>query len=135
MQYPEPLIRRLVHVGAARVHAVRTDGRVVAVLLTLVGEAHWMCWLAAQTEEGRRIAASYVAYDAVFAEALAAGISFVNLGASVAAGAEFKGHLGAVEAGMREWTRETALAATTRRLRAAAVASLAVVRRAGGRRQ
>lgn len=95
MTFPEPLLRRLVAVGAARIHAVRTDERPVSVLLTLVGRSHWMCWLAAQTAEGRRMAASYLAYDALFAAAKAAGGPYVNLGASVGDGAEFKHHLGA----------------------------------------
>jgi hypothetical protein len=133
MQYPELLIRRLVGVGAARVDAVRVDGLVVAALLTLLGGGHWMCWLAAQTDAGRQIAASYLAYDAVFADALAAGIPFVNLGASVGGGAEFKRHLGAVEVGMYEWTKESASLFVARRLRATGVPLPAVARRAGVR--
>jgi Acetyltransferase (GNAT) domain len=105
--YPEALVRRLVSVGSARVHVVRRGDQIDAVLLTLIGGSHWMCWLAAQTDDGRRIAASYLAYDAVFNEALRAGVPAVNLGASTAGGAEFKRHLGAIEADMREWTRRS----------------------------
>jgi hypothetical protein len=73
-----------------------------------------MCWLAGQSEEGRSIAASYLAYDAVLSEAQTAGITAVNLGASVGGGAEFKRHLGATAVSMREWKHETAPAAAVR---------------------
>jgi len=128
MTFPEPLLRRLVAVGAARIHAVRTDERPVSVLLTLVGRSHWMCWLAAQTAEGRRMAASYLAYDALFAEAKAAGVPYVNLGASVGDGAEFKHHLGAVEMPMFEWSRATVSGAAGQRF----VRALASVRQSVG---
>jgi hypothetical protein len=107
-RYPEALIRLLIEREVARVHAVYLQDRVVAVLLTLVRGSHWMCWLAGQTDEGRGVAASYLAYDAVFAEAHAAGVSCVNLGASIGGGAEFKQHLGASPCPMRVWTAETA---------------------------
>jgi hypothetical protein len=105
--YPEALVKRLAAVGIARIHVVRRNGQIDAVLLTLLGSSHWMCWLAAQTDHGRRIAASYLEYDAVFEEAHDAGVTVVNLGASTAGGAEFKRHLGAVEAEMREWTKRS----------------------------
>ncbi len=123
MQYPESLVHRLVDEAVARVHSVRLGGRVVASVLTLVSGSHWMCWLAAQSEEGRAIAASYLAYDAVLTEARAAGITAVNLGASVGGGAEFKRHLGAREVWMREWRHETVPAAAVR-MTHSAVASL-----------
>jgi hypothetical protein len=71
-----------------------------------------MCWLAAQTDEGRACSASYLAYDTVLSEALAAGITAVNLGASV-------GHLGAKEVWMREWRHETTAATVARVARGA----------------
>jgi hypothetical protein len=104
MSYPELLVRRLIEDETARVHVVNLGESVVAVLLTLVTGSHWTCWLAAQTQEARSIAASYLAYDALLEEAHAAGITVVNLGASVGGGAEFKRHLGANEVPMREWT-------------------------------
>lgn len=106
-RYPEALIRSLVVRDDAVVHAVKLHNEVLAVLLTLVRGSHWMCWLAAQTEEGRRIAASYLAYDAVFREAFALNVPFVNLGASAGGGSEFKHHLGAVEIPMRRFRRTT----------------------------
>jgi hypothetical protein len=121
MQYPESLVHQLVDNGVARVHSVRLGERVVASLLTLVSDSHWTCWLAGQTDEGRSIAASYLAYDAVFTEARAAGITAVNLGASVGGGAEFKRHLGATEVCMREWKHETAPAAVVRMTYKAAI--------------
>jgi GNAT acetyltransferase-like protein len=112
--YPEFLVRRLVDNAVARVHSVRLGGKIVASLLTLVSGSHWMCWLAGQNKEGRSIAASYLAYDAVLKEAQASGVAAVNLGASVGGGSEFKHHLGATEVWMREWNHETVAAAVTR---------------------
>jgi hypothetical protein len=112
--YPEGLIRRLVGAGVARVHVVRLGDRVVASLLTLISDSHWMCWLAGQTSDGRSIAASYLAYDALIREAEDAGVPAVNLGASVGRGAEFKRHLGAEDVEMFEWRRESARARATR---------------------
>jgi len=112
--YPEGLIRRLVGTGVARVYAVRLGDRVVASLLTLISDSHWMCWLAGQTSEGRSIAASYLAYDALLREAQDAGVPAVNLGASVGGGAEFKRHLGAGDVEMFEWRRESVRARATR---------------------
>jgi hypothetical protein len=114
IRYPESLVRGLVENGVAFVHSVRVADRVVASLLTLKSHSHWMCWLAGQSEEGRSISASYLAYDAVLTEAHAAGIGAVNLGASAAGGAEFKRHLGATDACMREWRHETLRAAAAR---------------------
>jgi hypothetical protein len=114
MRYPEPLVRRLLQTGVARVHAVSVGGRIVASLLTLVNGSHWMCWLAGQTDEGRAIAASYRAYDALLDEAHAAGVAVVNLGVSVGGGVEFKQHLGAQEVEMRELLNENLSATATR---------------------
>jgi hypothetical protein len=114
MRYPESLVRELVDKAVARVHSVRMGEHVVASLLTLVKGSHWMCWLAGQSEEGRSVAASYLAYDAVLTEARAAGITAVNLGASVGGGAEFKRHLGATDVCIREWKHETVPAAAIR---------------------
>lgn len=112
--YPEGLIRRLVDAGVARVHVVQLGNRVVASLLTLISDSHWMCWLAGQTSEGRSIAASYLAYDALLREAQDAGVPAVNLGASVGGGAEFKRRLGAEDVEMFEWRRESVGARATR---------------------
>ena len=73
--------------------------------MTLTSGSHWMCWLAAQNEAGRTISASYLAYQAVFAEARAQGVSAVNLGASApgSGGKEFKKRLGAVEVPIVAW--------------------------------
>lgn len=129
MRYPESLLRNLVIDDVARVHAVQVDGRVVAALLTLVRGSHWMCWLAAQSEEGRSISASYLAYDALFAEAQAAGVAMVNLGASVSGGAEFKRRLGATDVFIREWKHETVSAAALRITHGASASVSRAVRR------
>jgi hypothetical protein len=100
-RYPERLVELLAARGAATFHHVELNGEVVSSLFTLVDGSHWMCWLAAQSERGRSVAASYVAYDALF-EAARTSVELVNLGASApgSGGAEFKSHLGAVEVPM-----------------------------------
>jgi hypothetical protein len=131
--YPAALVHRLIAVGSARAHVVRIGEGAVASLLTLVGGSHWMCWLAGQSDEGRSVAASYLAYDAVLAEARQAGVGAVNLGASFGGGAEFKHHLGATELGMHEWTNETVPVAVARLARSVAAAAVARARAAHAR--
>jgi CelD/BcsL family acetyltransferase involved in cellulose biosynthesis len=101
-QYPVELISRLLEVGVVKIHEVSVRQTVVASLVTLAAGGHWMCWLAAQSTEGREISASYLAYDALFSSATERGVPFVNLGTSVAGGRDFKHHLGAVEMNMSE---------------------------------
>jgi hypothetical protein len=100
-RYPEGLIELLAAGGAGIFHNVELNGEVVSSLFTLVDGTHWMCWLAAQNERGRSVAASYLAYDSLFDEARTS-VDLVNLGASApgSGGAEFKSHLGAVEVPM-----------------------------------
>jgi Acetyltransferase (GNAT) domain len=131
-RYPVGLVRRLIERRIGRVHAVRLDGRPVSVLLTLVQGGHWMCWLAGQTPEGRAVSASYLAYDALFTEAHAAGTPFVNLGASSGSGSEFKQHLGATDCPMRVWTAETATGRVRRRAGDGGAIARSVTRRGRG---
>jgi hypothetical protein len=102
MRYPEELLSRLVSDGIARLDLVFLESRSISGMLTVIGKSHWMCWLAAQNAVGRDLAASYLLYDAVLSDACAAGVGFVNLGASVGGGAQFKHHLGARESPMYE---------------------------------
>jgi hypothetical protein len=105
MRYPAALILELGRGGVARFDEVLLGGRVVSALLTLRGKDHWMCWLAAQADEGREVAASYLAYDRVFSDA-SGEVRWVNLGASApgTGGAEFKRRLGAVERPICHWS-------------------------------
>lgn len=118
-RYPHELIRALGSKGLAAFHEVALEGSVVASLMTITGGSHWMCWLAAQNEAGRAVAASYLAYQAVFAEARAEGVPAVNLGASApgSGGMEFKKRLGAVEVPIVAWR----ISGTWARLRRIAV--------------
>jgi hypothetical protein len=102
--YPEALIRALAAAEVARFDDVVRDGDVVASMLTVLGRDHWMCWLAAQSDAGREVAASYLAYDSVFREARGA-VPCVNLGASApgTGGGEFKRRLGADERPIYQW--------------------------------
>jgi hypothetical protein len=124
-RYPEPLIRLLAEKGAGVFHHVALDGEVVSSMFTLVDGTHWMCWLAAQNDRGRKIAASYLAYDAVLEEA-SLSVELVNLGANApgSGGAEFKAHLGAIEVptvgssdSIAGWTVAQSTAARLRRFR------------------
>jgi hypothetical protein len=104
MRYPAALVRELGRAGVARFDEVTWQGEVVAAMLTLKARDHWMCWLAAQSDEGRSVAASYLAYDNVLRDAHDA-VPLVNLGLSApgTGGAEFKRRLGAVERPMYQW--------------------------------
>ncbi|MEP6953451.1 MAG: GNAT family N-acetyltransferase [Solirubrobacteraceae bacterium] len=98
MRYPEALIIELGQVGVARFDEVLLGGQMVAGLMTLKAEDHWMCWLAAQSGPGREISASYLAYDRLLTDARAE-VPCVNLGASApgTGGGDFKRRLGAHE--------------------------------------
>jgi hypothetical protein len=104
VRYPDALIARIASTGAGTFHHVEIGGEVVSSMFTLVEGTHWMCWLAAQNEEGRAVSASYAAYDAVFEDAQSA-VDLVNLGASApgSGGRQFKGYLGAREVPMVSW--------------------------------
>jgi hypothetical protein len=56
--------------------------QVVSVAVALAGDTHWMYWLAAQSEQGRELETGYLAVEALFTAAVAAGVTSVNLGAS-----------------------------------------------------
>jgi hypothetical protein len=117
MRYPDELIQRLGWGGLARFYNVNIAGAVVASLMAMTEGSHWMCWLAAQSPAGRSVAASYLAYQAVLADAQAGGVSAVSLGASAphSGGKEFKQRLGAVEVPMVSW-RVTGPLAHSRRI-------------------
>lgn len=104
MRYPEALVLELGRAGVARFDEVLLGDRVLAGLMTLEAADHWMCWLAAQSAEGRELSASYLAYDKLLTDA-SANVPCVNLGASApgTGGAEFKRRLGAHERPMYEW--------------------------------
>jgi hypothetical protein len=105
MRYPTELVLELGRVGVARFDEVLLGDAVVAGLMTLEASDHWMCWLAAQSAEGREVAASYLAYDKLLADA-GHVVSCVNLGASApgSGGVDFKRRLGAEECPIYEWS-------------------------------
>src|SRR5690242_21439959 len=104
MTYSHELIRSLGRASHARFDEVWIDEVPVAALMTLCGASHWMCWLAAQNEQGRAAAASYLAYDAVLRDA-ASAVGVVSFGASApgSQGLEFKRRLGAIEVPIHQW--------------------------------
>jgi hypothetical protein len=109
--YPEALVLELGRVGVARFDMVVLGERILAGLMTLEAVDHWMCWLAAQSAEGRALSASYLAYDKLLVDA-GESVTCVNLGASApgTGGAEFKRRLGAQERPIYEWKAASVLA-------------------------
>ena len=81
-QYPEPVLVYLATAGRLKLFDVELDGTVEASAAALVGDRHWMYWLAAQSDAGRRAELGYLALAALLEDAQAAGASSVNLGAS-----------------------------------------------------
>ena len=129
VRYPDALISELAAAEVAVFHHVEIEGEVASSLLTLVDGAHWMCWLAAQSDRGRSVCASYLAYDAVF-EVASSSVEVVNLGASAprSGGLQFKGYLGAREvpmiswhAAMTGWSTAHAISGWTRRAGSGAI--------------
>jgi hypothetical protein len=123
-QYPESVIRSLGDLGEARFYDVTVDDEVVSSLAALVRGSHWMYWLAAQNERGRQLEAGYAAVAAMLADAFAAGVPFVNLGASAGLPgvAQFKRRMGATESAVisvvSSTGRDALLTAGTRTARA-----------------
>jgi hypothetical protein len=104
MTYPGALVRRLGEAGVARFDEVWIGDVAVSALMTLRGASHWMCWLAAQSDAGREVSASYLAYDRVLTDARAE-VRYVSFGASApgSQGLEFKRRLGAAEVPSHQW--------------------------------
>jgi hypothetical protein len=109
--YPEALVLELGRAGVARFDEVLLGDRVLAALMTLEAADHWMCWLAAQSAEGRELAASYLAYDRLLTDA-GEHVRQVNLGASApgTGGEEFKRRLGAELRAIYEWSTASVIA-------------------------
>lgn len=101
-RYPAAAIEALAVCGLARCYDVERDGEVVSSAYALVAQHHWMYWLGASSDEGRRWSGGYVAVAALIEDAWAAGAPAVNLGASEVDGralpgvAEFKQRFGGV---------------------------------------
>lgn len=123
MTYPLDLIAATAERGVARFFDVHIERRAVGSLAVLRGVTHWMYWLAAQNEEGRRAEVGYLAVAAMLDAARAAGAAAVNLGASadLPGVAQFKARLGGVERPVLEWRDSSALIALAERPRASLV--------------
>ncbi len=109
--YPVQLIAAAAERGAAMFFDVRIDGRGVGSLAVLRGVTHWMYWLAAQNDEGRRSEVGYLAVAAMLDAGRAAGAPAVNLGANAGLPgvAQFKKRLGGVPSPVFEWRDASAL--------------------------
>jgi len=109
--YPLDLIAAAAERGVARFIDINVDGRGVGSLAVLQGVTHWMYWLAAQNEVGRRAEVGYLGVAAMLEEARAAGAAFVNLGASAGLPgvAQFKKRVGGVERPVLEWRDSSAI--------------------------
>jgi Acetyltransferase (GNAT) domain len=99
VRYPEAVIRGLSDAGVARFYDVVLDSETVSTLIALVSPDHWMYWIAAQSEGGRRAEAGYLGLAALIEDAHASSAGAVNLGASTGLPgvAKFKRRFGAVE--------------------------------------
>ena len=81
--YPAELLRHLAQAGRLRLYDTELNGVVEASAVALIGERHWMYWLAAQSDAGRAAEFGYLALAGLIADAHAAGAGAVNLGSSV----------------------------------------------------
>jgi hypothetical protein len=109
--YPAGLIAAAAECGVAWFFDVTIDGRGVGSLAVLRGVTHWMYWLAAQNDVGRRAEVGYLAVAAMLEAARAAGAPSVNLGASAGLPgvAQFKQRLGGVASPVLEWRDSSTL--------------------------
>jgi hypothetical protein len=115
MQYPEQVLAHLAAAGVLRFYDVELNGTVEASAAGLIGERHWMYWLAAQSTVGRDAEFGYLALAALIEDAQASGATAVNLGASAGLPgvAQFKKRFGGVDVPVIEQR------STTRSFRAA----------------
>jgi hypothetical protein len=105
VRYPDLVLRNLAAAGSARFYNVWIGDEAVATLVALVHPHHWMYWIAAQNEQGRKAEAGYLALSAMIRDAEADGAVAVNLGASTGLPgvAKFKRRFGAVEVPILEY--------------------------------
>jgi hypothetical protein len=98
-QYPEPVLAHLAASGALLLYDVELNGSVEASAAALLGDRHWMYWLAAQSTAGRDAELGYLALAALIEDARASGAAAVNLGASAGLPgvAQFKKRFGGVD--------------------------------------
>jgi hypothetical protein len=94
------------------------EGRAVGSIAALRGATHWMYWLSAQNEDGRRAEVGYLAVASMLDAARAAGAGSVNLGASTGLPgvARFKERLGGVENPVFVWQDSSSLVALADRM-------------------
>jgi hypothetical protein len=111
MQYPRAVLEQLARTGLLKFYDVEFDGSIEASAAALVGDAHWMYWLAAQSDAGRAAELGYMALAALIADAHASGAAAVNLGASAGLPgvAQFKRRFGGIDTPVIEH-RSTAMA-------------------------
>jgi hypothetical protein len=104
-RYPPEVLRCLAQTGCLSLYDAELEGVVEASAAALVGDDHWMYWLAAQSEAGRRAELGYLALAALMADAHAAGVRAVNLGASAGLPgvARFKRWFGGVDVPVLEF--------------------------------
>jgi hypothetical protein len=68
--------------GLLKLYASELDGAVAASVAALIGDRHWMYWLAAQSNAGRNAELGYLALAVLIEDAQISGATAVNLGAS-----------------------------------------------------
>ncbi len=109
--YPLGLIAAAAERRVALFFDVHVDAAAAGSLAALKGVTHWMYWLAAQNDLGRRAEVGYLAVAMMLDTARAAGAPSVNLGASAGLPgvARFKERLGGVTSPVFEWRDASAL--------------------------
>jgi GNAT acetyltransferase-like protein len=123
--YPADVLRHLAEGGRLRLFDAELDGAVQASAAALIGDRHWMYWLAAQSEAARAAELGYLTLSALIGDAHSSGAQAVNLGASAGLPgvALFKRRFGAIDVPVLEY----------RSLRYVPAAARAVITRAARR--
>jgi hypothetical protein len=81
-RFPDRLIEALAATGSLSFYEVLLEGAVVSSVAALRGKSHWIAWLAAQDDLGRKISGNYLAVSALLEDAYSRGVHAVNLGIS-----------------------------------------------------
>jgi CelD/BcsL family acetyltransferase involved in cellulose biosynthesis len=105
VSYPLDLIAAAADRGLARFYDVTIEDRIVGSFVALRGTTHWMYWLSALDETGRKAEVGYMGVAAMLADAYDERIAAVNLGGSAGLPgvAHFKQRLGGVGHAVVEW--------------------------------
>jgi hypothetical protein len=119
--YPFAVLRRLAAAGLLRLYDVELNGAIESSVAALPADRHWMYWLAAQSDRGRKAELGYLAVEALISDAHSEGAVAVNLGASAGLPgvAHFKRQFGSVDVPVIEHRSALTVAVNARSLTSA----------------